>query len=118
MVGLGKGFAYVLTSTPLEYYTGPEGTPTFTPGVYPDQINALNEQLDTVTVTIVGVPEPSTWAMMLIGFASLGLAGYRSRIAPRMMASRQSQAAMHRRRRTPVLGRQRKRVGLPSASSS
>jgi PEP-CTERM motif len=24
------------------------------------------------------VPEPSTWAMMLIGFAGLGFAGYRS----------------------------------------
>jgi hypothetical protein len=26
-----------------------------------------------------GVPEPSTWAMMLIGFAGLGFAGYRAR---------------------------------------
>jgi PEP-CTERM motif len=25
------------------------------------------------------VPEPSTWAMMLVGFAGLGFAGYRSR---------------------------------------
>jgi PEP-CTERM motif len=25
-----------------------------------------------------GVPEPATWAMMLIGFAGLGVAGYRS----------------------------------------
>ena len=39
---------------------------------------------DTVTVTadaIEVVPEPSTWALMLIGFASLGFAGYRSRKA-------------------------------------
>jgi hypothetical protein len=27
----------------------------------------------------VGVPEMSTWAMMLIGFAGLGFAGYRRR---------------------------------------
>jgi PEP-CTERM motif len=27
---------------------------------------------------VAGVPEPSTWAMMLIGFAGLGLAGYRA----------------------------------------
>jgi hypothetical protein len=29
------------------------------------------------------VPEPSTWAMMLIGFAGLGYAGYRKASAPR-----------------------------------
>jgi hypothetical protein len=29
------------------------------------------------------VPEPSTWAMMLIGFAGLGYAGYRRASAPR-----------------------------------
>jgi PEP-CTERM motif len=33
---------------------------------------------DSLTVNI-GVPEPSTWAMMLIGFAGLGFAGYRQR---------------------------------------
>jgi hypothetical protein len=27
---------------------------------------------------VSGVPEPSTWAMMLLGFAGLGLAGYRA----------------------------------------
>jgi hypothetical protein len=35
------------------------------------------------------VPEPSTWAMMLLGFAGLGFAAYRSRqrIAPEKVAS-------------------------------
>jgi hypothetical protein len=28
---------------------------------------------------IIGVPEPSTWAMMLLGFVGLGFAGYRQR---------------------------------------
>jgi hypothetical protein len=28
-------------------------------------------------LSITAVPEPSTWAMMLLGFASLGFAGYR-----------------------------------------
>jgi hypothetical protein len=31
----------------------------------------------TISQTIVGTPEPSTWAMMLLGFAGLGFAGYR-----------------------------------------
>ena len=30
------------------------------------------------TVVGPGVPEPTTWAMMVIGFAGLGLAGYRT----------------------------------------
>ena len=35
--------------------------------------------LTTATVTVAAsVPEPSTWAMMLIAFAGLGFAGYRS----------------------------------------
>ena len=35
-----------------------------------------NVDLSSVTVS-AGVPEPSTWAMMLLGFAGLGFAGYR-----------------------------------------
>jgi hypothetical protein len=41
-----------------------------------------NETIDasgTVTETIfTSIPEPSTWAMMLLGFAGLGYAGYRA----------------------------------------
>ena len=34
--------------------------------------------LDSINVAVSGaVPEPSTWAMMLLGFAGLGFAGYR-----------------------------------------
>jgi hypothetical protein len=32
----------------------------------------------TYTVASRAVPEPSTWAMMLAGFAGLGFAGYRA----------------------------------------
>jgi hypothetical protein len=35
-----------------------------------------------------GVPEPSTWAMMLIGFAGLGYAGYRSTRGPAVVGLR------------------------------
>ncbi|MBN9453274.1 MAG: PEP-CTERM sorting domain-containing protein [Bosea sp.] len=35
----------------------------------------------TVTDFAAAVPEPSTWAMMLVGFAGLGYAGYRKRKA-------------------------------------
>ena len=38
---------------------------------------------DSLTVKIGTIPEPSTWAMMLLGFVGLGFAGYRrARAAP------------------------------------
>jgi hypothetical protein len=38
---------------------------------------AVGGMTETVVRTVVGTPEPSTWAMMLLGFAGLGYAGYR-----------------------------------------
>jgi PEP-CTERM motif len=44
----------------------------------PSLITWNNEGLSGVTFTAV-IPEPSTWAMMLLGFAGLGFAGHRQR---------------------------------------
>jgi hypothetical protein len=44
-------------------------------GIY-DPSSGIDAQ-EFGTLTITGVPEPSTWAMMLLGFAGLGFAGYR-----------------------------------------
>ena len=39
--------------------------------------------LDTVTASVSAVPEPSTWAMMILGFAGVGFVTYRRRkVAP------------------------------------
>jgi PEP-CTERM motif len=62
----------------------------FSLSAFPDQVSAIGEPGDQLvslqgTVTydytpaVSGVPEPSTWAMMLIGFAGLGFALRRSR---------------------------------------
>jgi PEP-CTERM motif len=48
-----------------------------TPGTYKWTWGRGANQNFTLVVGTV-VPEPSTWAMMLIGFAGLGLIGYRS----------------------------------------
>jgi len=43
--------------------------------------------LSEVTITFAGaVPEPSTWAMMMLGFACIGFTAYRRKSKPAMMA--------------------------------
>jgi hypothetical protein len=42
----------------------------------------------SVPITSVGgVPEPSTWAMMLLGFVGLGFMAYRRKAKPALMAA-------------------------------
>jgi hypothetical protein len=48
----------------------------FSYGLYP--VGPNGQGFGTSQGFVVGVPEPSTWAMMLLGFAGLGFAGYRS----------------------------------------
>ena len=68
----------------MELPAGPNSIEVF----YDDRQNvaaSLSLSLETTGVIITpGTPEPSTWVMMLVGFAGLGFAGYR--------ASRQSAA--------------------------
>jgi hypothetical protein len=46
--------------------------------VYP----AINAEIG-----VAGVPEPSTWAMLLLGFAGIGLMAYRRKSKPALMAA-------------------------------
>jgi hypothetical protein len=54
------------------------GTCSFTVGLFADGVELATEA-DTITVTGGAAPEPSTWAMMIIGFAAFGYMGYRKR---------------------------------------
>jgi hypothetical protein len=45
--------------------------------VYDNHSGAVSGVLANIFVGTPGVPEPSTWAMLLVGFAGLGYAGYR-----------------------------------------
>jgi PEP-CTERM motif len=53
-----------------------------TPGVYTWTWGS-GAEADSFTLIAGNVPEPSTWAMMLLGFAGLGYAGYRRAKEPR-----------------------------------
>jgi PEP-CTERM motif len=43
------------------------------------EICPFSGQITSGTLTIAAVPEPSTWAMLLIGFAGVGFMAYRRR---------------------------------------
>ena len=64
-------FASNITSFTVQGWSGANGTGS---GVTMSSINFLEG-----TTTSSPVPEPSTWAMMLLGFAGLAFAGLRSR---------------------------------------
>jgi PEP-CTERM motif len=49
-----------------------------TPGTYVYTWNRSPAQDDSLTVKIGSIPEPATWATMLLGFAALGFAGFRA----------------------------------------
>jgi hypothetical protein len=39
------------------------------------------------TWQVTAVPEPSTWAMLLVGFAGIGFMAYRRKLKPALMAA-------------------------------
>jgi len=70
----------------------------------------ITEVTGTLSISLATVPEPSTWAMMLLGFAGLGFVSYRrtrKASAPRsdgalMLTSTRPAPPNGARRRTPV----------------
>lgn len=58
-------------------------TPPLGIGGAPPSINSFKSDVSG-DFSNTAVPEPSTWAMMLLGFAGLAYAGYRRTSAPRM----------------------------------
>jgi hypothetical protein len=57
--------------------------PTFAGG---DQFSLLISD-GVGNTALSAVPEPSTWAMMILGFAGIGFMAYRRRPNPALMAS-------------------------------
>jgi PEP-CTERM motif len=62
-----------------QIYTGSESAPVFSPGVWSVfDSSSSSPATFALSLTPPGVPEPSTWAMMLVGVGLLG-AGARAR---------------------------------------
>jgi hypothetical protein len=49
--------------------------------------SAGNEQLGEVSIQVNAVPEPSTWAMLILGFAGIGFMAYRRKLQPAVLAA-------------------------------
>jgi hypothetical protein len=76
--GGGVGVPLIADIIAEQMYSGSEASPVFGVGSF-SGFDQLNETSATVTFTAASaVPELSTWAMMLTGFAGLGFVGYRS----------------------------------------
>ena len=52
-------------------------------GYLPDNLGGVSLGINPV---VAGVPEPSTWAMMILGFAGVGFMAYRRKSKPALMA--------------------------------
>jgi hypothetical protein len=71
--GLFSTADYVVSPFGSQVYSGSEAMPVFAPGVF-SAYDFSSNLIGTLTIT-TGVPEPATWAMMILGlgFAGLGL---------------------------------------------
>jgi hypothetical protein len=83
------GDASILPTTlPLSDFIQPHVTLQFLDKDDAAQFRNVNAPLDTITATeISAVPEPSTWAMMILGFAGIGFMAYRRKAEPALMAA-------------------------------
>lgn len=52
-------------------------------GFLPDNLGGVSLDINPVVAV---VPEPSTWAMMILGFAGIGFMAYRRKWKPALMA--------------------------------
>lgn len=80
--GTPLGFVQ-LTSNGPDLFTGNPADPVFTLGSF-NLSNPFFGQNDVLTISVAAVPEPSTWSMMILGFATVGFIAYRRKRSPAM----------------------------------
>jgi PEP-CTERM motif len=93
IVEMGSGLASFPLTGPV-LYSGIPGDNAFGNFQQIDYHNGSNTYLiasmETLRVSVEGVsavPEPSTWAMMIVGFAAVGFMAYRRKLKPALLAA-------------------------------
>ena len=79
----GTDFAWNLTSPASGFSYMPTAADQTLIQLHNNGSDLIEADISDVEITVASpppaVPEPSTWAMMLVGFAAMGFAGYRAR---------------------------------------
>jgi hypothetical protein len=73
-----------------QLYSGLESSPTMLTGTFDlTQLGdvTVTAHLFVVAPAVPAIPEPSTWAMMILGFAGIGFMAYRRKSKPALMAA-------------------------------
>lgn len=95
---LGNGGAFSASTQPNasgdlfsffgdQLFTGSSNAPEFLTGSFL-LYSAFSQSPDPdVTLNVTAVPEPSTWAMLLVGFAGIGFMAYRRKSKPASMVA-------------------------------
>lgn len=94
VVVLNQGNDYMRTYLPQNYWENSFGPGiNFGAGVYDwggsyakDDVNDVGASFEFSTSPVGGVPEPSTWAMMILGFAGIGFMASRRKNKPAFLA--------------------------------
>jgi hypothetical protein len=75
------GFSFL--GGPINFNPNASGIYTFDLKLF----SADNKQLGDVWIQVNAIPEPSTWAMLILGFAGIGFMAYRRKSRPAMLAA-------------------------------
>jgi hypothetical protein len=105
ILGVIEGSDFDITVNGVQVFTGGSATDTvfdlgsdFGPNI---DLTVSGFAIVAIGGVVEAVPEPSTWAMMLLGFAGLGFVGYRTQRGSATLAAYPASRRHHRRWSSP-----------------
>jgi len=78
-----ENLTFAFLGGPLNFNPNLSGVYTFDLKLF----SADKRELGDVSIQVNAVPEPSTWAMLILGFAGIGFMAYRRKSRPAMLAA-------------------------------